>query len=107
MAVFAEHREVRVTARKSIKTPFVAPELSAVRTVDQELDKGTKGWTDFDTKVPDLRGDHLPAGLAERQLEEMKVGTFIRKAPRKARVVSSTGPSAHYRAMQARASRLA
>ncbi|AFI25005.1 hypothetical protein [Mycobacterium phage SWU1] len=81
MPVFAEHREVRVTARESVKTPFVAPELSAPRLLDRELEKGLKGWTDFDYKI-ELPGDARPVGLAERQLEEITVGTAIRKAPR-------------------------
>ncbi|ACE80015.1 hypothetical protein Pukovnik_89 [Mycobacterium phage Pukovnik] len=107
MSAFAEHREVRVTARKSIRTPFAAPELSAPRTVDLELDKGLKGWTDFDVKI-EQEGNAKPKGLAERQLGELNVGTRIRRtpAPRQGRVVSPTGPSAHFKAMQARASRL-
>ncbi|QGJ90989.1 hypothetical protein SEA_BIANCATRI92_91 [Mycobacterium phage BiancaTri92] len=79
MPMFAEHREVRVTARESIKTPFVAPDMAPVRLVDRELEKGLKGWTDFDVKIEDTTGDHRPAGLAERQLEEMTVGTMLRK----------------------------
>ncbi|AGR46510.1 hypothetical protein ODIN_96 [Mycobacterium phage Odin] len=100
---------MRVTARQSVKMPFVAPELSAPRQIDLEIEKGLKGWTDFDTKCPDLRGDHLPKGHAERQLEEMKVGTYIRKTPaaRNVRVVSSTGPNAYHKAMRERAARLA
>ncbi|ABE67420.1 hypothetical protein PBI_CHE12_101 [Mycobacterium phage Che12] len=104
-----EHREVRVTARESVKTPFVAPELSAPRLVDLEAEKGLKGWTDFDTKVPDLRGDHLPKGLVESRIEAIKVGTVIRKTPaaRNVRVVSPTGPNAYHKAMRERAARLA
>ncbi|QFP95574.1 hypothetical protein SEA_GAUGELDP_91 [Mycobacterium phage GaugeLDP] len=107
MSAFAEHREVRVTARKSIRTPFTAPELSAPRTVDLELDKGLKGWTDFDVKIEEP-GDARPKGLAERQLEAMTVGNVIRKArPARQGKTLSTGPNAHYRAMQARAAALA
>ncbi|QJD50301.1 hypothetical protein SEA_IWOKEUPLIKEDIS_98 [Mycobacterium phage Iwokeuplikedis] len=107
MSAFAEHREVRVTRRKSITMPFVPDELSPVRTVDQELDKGLKGWTDPDVKI-ELPGDCKPKGWAERELEAMNVGTVVRKArpASKARVVSATGPNAHYRAMQARAAAL-
>ncbi|QDF18487.1 hypothetical protein SEA_RACHALY_92 [Mycobacterium Phage Rachaly] len=79
MPLFAEHREVRVTARESCKTPFVAPDQAPVRLLDRELDKGLKGWTDFDRKVEDVRGEHLPKGFAERQLEEITVGTVVRK----------------------------
>ncbi|UQS94673.1 hypothetical protein SEA_RIFTER_104 [Mycobacterium Phage Rifter] len=108
MAVFAEHREVRVTARKSVKAPFTAPELSAPRTVDIELDKGLKGWTDTDVKIEEP-GDCKPVGLAARQLEEITLGKVARKArpTRQGRVVSTTGPNAHFKAMQARAAALA
>lgn len=74
-----EVRDVRVTERKSVTMPFVAPELSPVRRVDLELERGEPGWTDLDTKVPDLTTDHLPHGLADRQLYEITVGTAIRK----------------------------
>ncbi|AEK08543.1 hypothetical protein FGG36_gp10 [Mycobacterium phage Jeffabunny] len=108
MAIFAEHREVRVTARKSVKAPFTAPELSAPRTVDIELDKGLKGWTDTDVKIEEP-GDGNPVGLAARRLEEITAGKVASKArpARQGRVVSTTGPNAHYRAMKARAAALA
>ncbi|AEK07366.1 hypothetical protein PBI_MYXUS_100 [Mycobacterium phage Myxus] len=80
MGYLAEHREVRVTARQSVGKLFIAPDLSPVKLVDRELEKGLQGWTDLDVKVTDLRGDHLPKGHAERQLEAMTVGTYI---PRK------------------------
>ncbi|AXH46834.1 hypothetical protein SEA_ACOLYTE_91 [Mycobacterium phage Acolyte] len=106
MVAFAEHREVRVTARQSVTMPFVAPELSPTRLVDRELEKGLKGWTDFDVKCPDLRGDHKPAGLEDRQLEEMNVGTFVRKARGTARPIKTRyntgGPSAGRKALMAR-----
>ncbi|WXX09785.1 hypothetical protein [Mycobacterium phage MS619] len=78
MPVFAEHREVRVTARESCKTPFVAPDQAPVRLLDRELERGLKGWTDFDVKI-ELEGDAKPVGLADRQLEEMTVGTVVRR----------------------------
>ncbi|AOQ27930.1 hypothetical protein SEA_POMAR16_98 [Mycobacterium phage Pomar16] len=87
MSVFTEHREVRVTARESIKTPFVAPELSPVRTVDAELEKGTKGWTDFSNK-PEVVNVPTSEIAAEREaalVEDITItgDTVIRKAPRK------------------------
>ena len=78
-----EHREVRVTARQSIRKDFIAPDLSPVSLLNRELEKGKAGWTDTDVKVTDLTGYHLPTGLAERQLEEMNVGTYV---PRKGEV---------------------
>lgn len=78
MPAFAEHHEVRVTERKSVTMPFVAPELSPAPLLDRELDKGLKGWTDFEVKI-ELEGDCKPSGLAERQLEEMTVGSPVRK----------------------------
>ncbi|BBX09481.1 hypothetical protein [Mycolicibacterium aichiense] len=79
--MIAEHREVRVTRRKSIVTPFAAPELSPVRTVDIELDKGIPGWTDKDVLVEEINrpGNHKPVKLAKQQLEEMTMGTVLRK----------------------------
>ncbi|AMW64171.1 hypothetical protein SEA_EVILGENIUS_94 [Mycobacterium phage EvilGenius] len=78
MPLFAEHREVRVTARESCKTPFIAPDQAPVALLHRELDKGLKGWTDFDVKIEE-EGDCRPKGWAERQLEEMTVGTFVPK----------------------------
>ena len=75
------HREMRVTARKSVIAPFVAPELSPVSVLERELEKGTKGWTDYDVKVPDLSGYHLARGHEASLALQMKVGTVIRKAP--------------------------
>lgn len=103
-----EHREVRVTARESVRTPFVAPELSSPRVIDLELEKGLQGWTDFDVKVEDVTTmEHKPSGLAAKQLEEIAWGRAIRKASTPKRVVSSTGPNAHHKAMRARAAALA
>ncbi|AKF14261.1 hypothetical protein SEA_LUCHADOR_97 [Mycobacterium phage Luchador] len=105
-----EHREVRVTPRKSIRQDFIAPDLSPVRTVDRELDKGLKGWTDFETKVPDMGlVDGGKERAAAEEFDRMTVGTVSRKVPAasKARVAIKTGPSDHYRAMQLRAAKLA
>ncbi|EHB47603.1 hypothetical protein MycrhDRAFT_5729 [Mycolicibacterium rhodesiae JS60] len=101
-------RESRVRERKSVRSPFVAPELSPVSTIDAEREKRSKGWTDPTAVVVvlDNKTSHLPKGAVERALGEMKVGVVYRKAPiSKARPVSTTGPSASYRAKQARAAR--
>ena len=85
MSYLPEHREVRVTARESIRPLFVAPDLSPVPLLDRELEKGTKGWTDFDVKVPaEDRLSHRPAGLADRHLEEMTAGTARIRRPKPA-----------------------
>ncbi|QFG04577.1 hypothetical protein SEA_JEEVES_102 [Mycobacterium phage Jeeves] len=104
-----EHREVRVTPRKSIRQDFIAPDLSPVRRVDLELDKGLKGWTDYETKVPDMGlVDGGKERAAAEEFDRMTVGTVVRKvSTSKARVASKTGPSDHYRAMQLRAAKLA
>lgn len=79
-------REVRVTARIGITTPFVAPDRAPVPLLDRELEKGLKGWTDFDCKLVYApynprtgRGisDHQAKGHADRQLEELTVGTAV------------------------------
>ncbi|AOT25017.1 hypothetical protein PBI_KALPINE_98 [Mycobacterium phage Kalpine] len=82
MPMFAEHREVRVTARESCKTPFVAPDMAPVTVLARELDKGLKGWTDFDRKIEDTTMvDGGAVRAAEEEFDAMTVGTMIRKAP--------------------------
>ena len=77
-----QHREVRVTPRKSVKSPFVAPELSPVRVVDLEIEKlEGRDWSDYDVMVPDLTGSHLARGHETSLVRQMRVGTVIRKAP--------------------------
>lgn len=75
-----EHREVRVTPRKSVQTPFVAPDLSPVSTSALELEKGLIGWTDHDYVIPSSNPfkAHDDA-LAKNLLEEITVGTVTRK----------------------------
>lgn len=106
-----EHREVRVTPRESVRTPFVAPELSAPRQLDLELEKGLQGWTDLDAEVEDLTGTHLPVGHADRLIEDMRWGVASRKAPttdtKRPVKAFATGPNAHHKAMRERAARLA
>ncbi|QBJ00269.1 hypothetical protein SEA_PHARAOH_81 [Mycobacterium phage Pharaoh] len=107
-AISNKMRDVRVTARQSITQDFIAPDLSPVRRVDLELDKGIPGWTDHDVKIEDENTTGLPKGHAERLIEEMTIGDYRPKArvttPRK--VLNTTGPTSHYRAMQARAAKL-
>ncbi|ASZ75437.1 hypothetical protein PBI_JOSHKAYV_98 [Mycobacterium phage JoshKayV] len=80
--MFAEHREVRVTARESCKTPFVAPDQAPVSLLNRELEKGLKGWTDFDVKIEDTgMVDGGAVRAAEAEFEAMTVGTYVRKAP--------------------------
>lgn len=74
--MLAEHREVRVTPRQSVRKGFVAPDLSPVRTVDAELDKGLIGWSDYDVRLDVPKPDsHRPRGLMERELDRMSCGT--------------------------------
>lgn len=111
---FGVSREARVTARKSVTMPF-APSQDPyvvgvpVPTLDVELDKGLRGWSDFDVKI-DAAGEHRSRQSIiedEQRFEEITAGeTIIRKAPRKdVRVVSRTGPNAHFKQMQARAAK--
>lgn len=81
MAYLAEHREVRVTARESVKTPFVAPDMAPVAMIDLELEKGLKGWTDFDCRpevINPTNADYVKA-KSEALASDMTVGTVIRK----------------------------
>ncbi|BBC43649.1 hypothetical protein PBI_AN9_95 [Mycobacterium phage AN9] len=77
-------RNVKASERNTIRMPFVAPELSPVRTVDLELEKGTKGWTDIDVKVPADPRDELIKARNEELLEAFTISgdRVIRKAPR-------------------------
>ena len=79
-------REVRVTARTGITTPFIAPDRAPVPLLDRELEKGLKGWTDISVKLVEApynprtgRGvsHHQPVGLADRQLEELTLGMAV------------------------------
>lgn len=93
-------RKVKATRPESMRQLFVAPELSPVSTVQLELEKGNRDWTDVDVKVLDLRGSHLARGH-ETLASDITVGTTIRK-PRvegKAVVLNRTGPSARRRSL--------
>lgn len=97
-------RDVRVTERRSeaVKVDFIPPETAPVPTHVLEMQKGLTGWTDTDKKVETVTPvfpvyeDNLTVG-----------NTVIRQAPRKITRVISAGPSASYRAAQARAAELA
>ncbi|AXH48866.1 hypothetical protein SEA_STEAMY_92 [Mycobacterium phage Steamy] len=107
-AISNKMRDVRVTARQSMKADFIAPDLSPVRLIDRELDKGLKGWTDHDVKIEEPNTNGLAKGHAERELEAMNISSYrprVREAgPRK--VLNTTGPGSHFKAMQARAAKL-
>ncbi|ASZ75260.1 hypothetical protein PBI_MISSWHITE_94 [Mycobacterium phage MissWhite] len=77
-------RNVKASERNTIRMPFVAPELSPAPLLARELEKGTKGWTDFDKKVEDTAMvDGGAVRAAEAELEAMTCGdTISRKAPK-------------------------
>lgn len=100
-----QHRETRVTARQSIRTPFVPQDMAPVSTLARELDKGLPGWTDMDVKLPSTVSSR-DKKLAAQRLAEYNVGTPVRKAPQRTVRVYSAGPSADFKARQARAARL-
>lgn len=75
-------RDVRVTARESIRMPFVAPDLSPVRVIDQELEKGLQGWTDLDVVIESSDPNyHVSVGMADRQIQVNYEGLRPVKAP--------------------------
>ncbi|ADB93789.1 hypothetical protein REDROCK_96 [Mycobacterium phage RedRock] len=76
-------RNVKASARDTSKTPFIAPDIAPVALLDRELEKGLKGWTDFDVKIEDnAMVDGGAVRAAEAEFEAMTVGTMIaRKAP--------------------------
>lgn len=96
-------REVRVTMRGvrlsengspvqvSTRSDFIAPEVSPVRLIDSEAEKGTRGWTDYDVKLS-LAVNGGKTNIADRQLAALSVGkTVIRKVQPAMRVMYS-GP---------------
>ncbi|UJD21195.1 hypothetical protein SEA_SORORFAGO_98 [Mycobacterium phage SororFago] len=94
--------------RKSNAPDFIAPE-APISTHQREMDKGLKGWTDYEVSVPDMGlVDGGKERAAAEEFDRMTVGTMTSKArpASKARVAIKTGPSDHYRAMQLRAAKL-
>ena len=103
---FVQHREVRVTARKPVTMPFVAPELSPVL-AHHRLNadpKDLRDWTDTDVKVEYVA---VPRSRPT-YTQEMKVSTVRhRSVPVRRKPSSGGGPSADYRARQLKAAKLA
>lgn len=98
-----QSHEVRVTMRGvrltdggtpvqvSTRSDFIAPELSRPSTLAIELDKGIRGWSDYDVKVP--APAETRADVVNREALDYTCSTpVVRKAPeRKVRVMYS-GP---------------
>ncbi|AGS82778.1 hypothetical protein ANNAL29_97 [Mycobacterium phage AnnaL29] len=71
-------RNVKASERDTTRMPFVAPELSPAPLLARELDKGLKGWTDFDVKIEDTAMiDGGAVRAAEQEFEAMTVGTYV------------------------------
>jgi len=77
-------RNVKASERNTIRMPFVAPELSPAPLLARELEKGTKGWTDFDKKVETVAMvDGAAVRAAKEEFEQITCGeVIIRKAPK-------------------------
>lgn len=75
MTWFVETREVRVTARSGVTTPFVAPDVAPVPLLARELEKGLKGWTDTDNKVETVTPRFTDWSAMD--LEETTVGETV------------------------------
>jgi len=100
-----EFREVRVTARPSIRTPFVAPDMAPVPTHNVELEKiSGRDWTDFDNK-PQLTYQERDRRKRSAEVRAERVlGVVQRSNSTPGSVVRSTnGPSAAYLAAKAKA----
>lgn len=99
-------RGVRLTpdgspVQVSTRSDFIAPELSAPSTLAIELDKGMRGWSDYDVKVPSAKDSHAESVKAA-QLEAMTVGeSVIRKAPVSMAVRPLSNGAAHRAAARA------
>ncbi|QGJ88852.1 hypothetical protein SEA_YECEY3_102 [Mycobacterium phage Yecey3] len=90
----AEHREVRVTARQSVGKLFIAPDLSPVKLIDRELERGIPGWTDRDVKIPST--DMVDGGkdrAAADEAERISVGTMLARPATARREVSRKRPT--------------
>jgi hypothetical protein len=118
MSWLPEFREVRVTARLSVTTPFVAPEIAPVSTHQIELAKGSVGWTDHDLKLSNApynprTGTGVAGGctidLDAQRLDQAMVseGPVFRAARNRVATQDVTGPSAKHQAMRDAAQRLA
>jgi hypothetical protein len=81
-------REVRYTARVSVLAPFVAPDIAPVSLLARELEKGTKGWTATDIKLPAVVNEHRPVGWEERELAEFTAGQTVARRERSHRAVA-------------------
>lgn len=101
--------EVRVTMRGvrisetgspvqvSTRSDFIAPEVSPPSTLAIELDKGRRGWSDYDNKpeVVVINGGTVSGGYRDSSIGFNVGQTVIRKAPvdRKTRVLNVQGPA--------------
>jgi hypothetical protein len=95
-------RKVVVTPRKSVLSPFVAPELSPVQAHLMIDEKGRPGWTDFEKKVPSI-------AKPKRHTPDVTISGDVirrRREPATRVVLNATGPSATHKAMRARAEAL-
>lgn len=103
---FVQHREVRVTTRKPVTMPFVAPELSPVP-VHHRLNadpQDLRDWTDTDVRV-----EYVSVPRSQpTYTQEMQASTVrYRSVPVRRKASSGGGPSADYRARQLKAAKLA
>lgn len=85
--------EVRVTQRGvrltdggkrvqvSTKSDFIAPDISPVRVIDLESEKGRRGWTDTEVKLSLAVNGGQIAGRAERDLAELQAGRSVIRKP--------------------------
>jgi hypothetical protein len=104
--------EVRVTAKDTTKSPFIAPDMAPVPTVQLELAKSEKGWTNRKAKVKLGEAAQMAKAEAKRarkRQDTVRVGrSVVRKRSGQAMyVVPVTGPSESHKAMRERAARLA
>lgn len=103
-------RTVRVTEgrREAVKVDFIPPDIAPVPTLALELEKGLAGWTDTDKVITEAVNGGVIVGRHRALVDEKQCGERVVRSPRRVitRVVSA-GPSASYRAAQARAAELA
>ncbi|QFG12595.1 hypothetical protein PBI_TOAKA_96 [Mycobacterium phage Toaka] len=87
-------RNVHASKRITVGKDFIAPDLSPVRLVDSELDKGIPGWTDLDVKLgSNAMVDGGKDRAAAEEAARISVGTYVPRPATARREVSRKRPT--------------
>ncbi|QFG08672.1 hypothetical protein PBI_VANISOA_93 [Mycobacterium phage Vanisoa] len=87
-------RNVHASKRETVGKDFIAPDLSPVRLVDLELEKGLPGWTDLDVKLgSNAMVDGGREAFLKAEAEAINVGTYVPRPATARREVSRKRPT--------------